>query len=181
MNEHPPPRPFATRSWSPIAAALSSPLLLALALAACQPAPTPPLATATETPAAAAIITPLAISDVAALEAHLQAKGVAFDFEGEQDMEYLDPPGRIYRLAGTDSLEVHVYPDDAAAAAAAARVSPDGRVIVDPAGERVAIQWLGTPYFFRGGPLLVIYVGTEPKTLEALVTAFGAPFAGGPL
>ncbi len=155
--------------------------LLAPLLAACQPAPTPPLAPATATLASVPVITPLAITDVAALEAHLQAQGVTFEFEGEQDLGYLEPLGRIYRLAGTDSLEVHVYPDAAAAQEAAARVSPDGRVILDSEGARVAVQWLGTPYFFRSGPLLVIYVGTEPKTLAALVTALGAPFAGGPL
>jgi hypothetical protein len=121
----------------------------------------------------------LPATDAATLEAHLQARGIPARFEGEQAMGYLGPPGRIYSLGLRDSLELHAYPDEAAAAAAAAGVSPDGGTVTDPSGAKVSVAWLGTPSFFRSGALLAVYVGTDEATLAALTEALGPAFAGG--
>ncbi len=162
------------RSW------IAWPMALALVAVGCAPAPTPPLFRPTNAPPAtgpAATVAPLA--DAAALEAALTAGGITWAFESEQDLGFLDVPGRIYRLAGEDSLEVHTYADAATAQAVSQRVAPNGRVIRDQAGENVAVEWLGTPHFFRSGPLIVVYVGTSPATLDVLTRALGPPFAGG--
>ena len=88
-------------------------------------------------------------------------------------------PGRIYDLGGGETLELHAYPDAAAAAQMAAGVAPDGGSVTDAAGERIAVVWMGTPHVFRSGPLIAVYVGNTPATLGAMVEALGPPFAGG--
>lgn len=145
----------------------------------CGPTPTP---ASTAAPVATEVPSPVAVSlpvtEAAGLEAHLAARGIAAKFEVEQDLGYLGTPGRIYDLGGGETLEVHAYPDEAAAAQMAAGVSPDGASVTDEAGERIAVVWLGTPHFFRSGPLIAVYVGNTPVTLGALVEALGPPFAG---
>jgi len=120
--------------------------------------------------------------DAAALERHLAGAGIALRFDGEQLVDWLDTPARVYQIgdpAVGDSLEVHVYPDETAARAAAARVQPDGRTILDPTGELMLVDWKGTPHFFQRGPLLAIYIGDSAEISAALAAALGPPFAGG--
>jgi hypothetical protein len=152
---------------------------LALAAAGCGPAPTPPLVVPGVDATAGPAATAPALASVAELEQFLSDHGVQMTFESEQDLGYLDVPGRIYRLAGQDSLEVHTYPDAATALAVSRRVAPNGRSIGDPAGGSIGVEWLGTPHFFRSGPLIVVYVGKNPDTLQTLTRALGPPFAGG--
>jgi hypothetical protein len=148
--------------------------------AACAPAPTPPARPAAAGPPAA-IATAGApgggVTDIAALEAHLTAAGVALEPLGEQNMVYFDPPAHVYQI-GPDNLEVHAFPHADLARLAAAGVAPDGRSITAPDGEVIAVQWLGAPHFYLSGPLLVIYVGGDAAVLDALSRALGPPFAG---
>ena len=41
------------------------------------------------------------------------------------------------------------------------------------------VEWVATPHFYSAGTLLVLYVGDERRTLDALQRLLGPPFAGG--
>ena len=41
------------------------------------------------------------------------------------------------------------------------------------------MNWLGAPHLFQSGPLLAVYVGTNPVVVGVLTEALGPPFAGG--
>jgi hypothetical protein len=175
--------------WACLAATAIS---LVWGASACRPAPTPPptegvapIAGPTVLAPTAAVAAPTgavpvptgAVQNTAALEQAMRDAGLNFVSEGDQQLEYFVPPARIY-AQGNDTLEVHTYPDADAAAVAASLVSPDGQIIRRANGEPMAVAWLGSPHFYQSGPLLVVYVGTDPAILAALETALGPQFAG---
>lgn len=41
------------------------------------------------------------------------------------------------------------------------------------------VEWVATQHFYSAGTLLVLYVGDEQRTLDALERLLGPPFAGG--
>ncbi len=55
----------------------------------------------------------------------------------------------------------------------ASKVSPDGGSV----GTSM-MSWIGPPHFLKKGRILVLYVGSDTKTLDALVSAMGPQFAG---
>lgn len=154
-------------------------LLLGIALfAACQPAPTPPPPAAWRTPASnPAEQRSNQLQRAADLVDALARHGLAFDAEGQQEMEYLPTPAWIYRR-GEQTLEVHEFPDATQATRTLARISPNGRVIRQEDGSRMAVEWLGSPHVYQAGRLLVIYVGSDEAVLAALETIMGPQRAG---
>lgn len=159
---------------------------LAATTAACAAAPTPPprfgAATAGPPTGTPAPLPTVVVATRADLERLLTDAGIPWTYDGEKQVDWFETVPHIYHVgdAGAgDTLEVHVHPDAASAQAAAARVSPGGGTILDAAGNRMQVLWGATPHFFQKGPFLVIYVGGAPTVLEALIRAFGPPFAGG--
>ena len=41
------------------------------------------------------------------------------------------------------------------------------------------VEWVATQHFYSAGTLVVLYVGDEQRTLDALERPLGPPFAGG--
>jgi hypothetical protein len=88
-------------------------------------------------------------------------------------------PGRVVTVSGAD-VYVYEYENEAAAEADAARISADGSEIGPGEGSGpTTIGWVGTPHFYRNGRFLVLYLGDEVETLNALQIVFGPQFAGG--
>ena len=84
--------------------------------------------------------------------------------------------GRVIEVNG-ESVQVMDYGDAAALEAEAAGISPDG--------SSVAHKWTGkhdplgcAPHFFRTETAIVLYVGENPKVIEALTSVLGPQFAG---
>ena len=71
------------------------------------------------------------------------------------------------------SVHVFAYPDAAAAAADASRVTPSGT----PIGS-TQITWIDPPRFYTRGQLIVLYVGRDDEVSRFLETLMGPPFAG---
>ena len=56
---------------------------------------------------------------------------------------------------------------------AAAQISPDGSSI-----GTTMVSWVAPPHFFRTETAIVLYVGEDPKVIEALTSVLGPQFAG---
>lgn len=92
---------------------------------------------------------------------------------GEAVMQpFLQVPGQILHVNGED-VQVYEYANEAAAAADAAQISPDGSLTT------IMIDWISIPHFYRFGNLIVLYVGTNSEILVALESILGPQFAEG--
>jgi hypothetical protein len=92
---------------------------------------------------------------------------------GEAVMQpFLQVPGQILHVNGED-VQVYEYANEAAAAADAVQISPDGSL------PTIIIDWISTPHFYRFGNLIVLYVGTNSEILAALESILGSQFAEG--
>jgi hypothetical protein len=105
----------------------------------------------------------------------LRAAGATVEPDGPVSQPFFDVPGRLLRVNGAD-VQVYAYPDEAAAAAAAGRITPDGSGLGPPTPTR--ITWIAPPHFYRSGRLIVLYVGDDPDILNLLGRVLGPPFAG---
>ncbi len=74
-----------------------------------------------------------------------------------------------------ESVQVYEFATEAQAQAAAASIDPE-----DPShvGNSI-IEWVGNPKFWQGDRVIVLYVGTDPGTEDALAALLGEPFAVG--
>ena len=103
----------------------------------------------------------------------LLATGAEVKLTGEVVSE--DPfsvDGRVLEVNGERVL-VMDYGDAAALEAEAAGISPDGSSV----GTHM-VTWVGSPHFFRTETAIVLYVGENPKVIEALTSVLGPQFAG---
>jgi hypothetical protein len=144
---------------------------LAAVMAACAPAPTPPL------DLGATSVVPADIADADGLARYLADAGVTLTPEGDKTYDWFVPLGRTYAL-GDGNLVIHTYDSDAAAAEAAAGVSPAGDTVVRPDGTRVGVKWPAAARFYRKGPLVAVYVGTDVQVMHLLALALGDQLAG---
>jgi predicted small secreted protein len=103
----------------------------------------------------------------------LRTAGLTLTDAGEVEQPFLTAKGRVYAVEGGD-LQLYTYASEAAAQQDAAKISPSGEI------EGVQVSWMAQPHFYRRGNVLAIYVGFEPKTLEALQRVLGAPIAEKP-
>ncbi len=85
----------------------------------------------------------------------------------------------FFSVAGTiilvdgERVQVMEYRDPAALEAEAAHISPDGSSI-----GTTMVSWVAPPHFFRTETTIVLYVGENPKVIEALTSVLGPQFAG---
>jgi hypothetical protein len=161
------------RGW--LVAAVVAAMVPAI-LAACRPAPTPPIVDPLAPLEGTGTAQPL-ITDADALERALRDAGVALEARGEQPFAWFEQPARVFEI-GKDALFIHVYPDADAAARDAERVGADGLTIARKDTAPIKVVWTGQPHLYLSGPLLVVYVGTDPKMMHALTLDLGPQFAG---
>jgi hypothetical protein len=91
----------------------------------------------------------------------------------EVEQSFFGVPARVVRVGG-EQVQVFQFDDAQEAEDAAGMVSDDGFDI----GVN-HVDWDATPYFYRTGPLIILYVGNEHTVVNALSQVLGAPFAGG--
>ena len=85
---------------------------------------------------------------------------------------YFEVSAQVVQV-NTGAVNVFEYDDAAAAGRDAATVSSDGSSV-----GTTSILWIGPPHFYRGGRLIVLYVGDAPAVLQPLEAVLGAQFAG---
>ena len=91
---------------------------------------------------------------------------IVIPFTGESVMEDIEgDPYRFFR-----------YPSVEAAAKDVARVSPDGQRI---GGKRM--RWAGPVHIYYLRKRIVVYVGSNPRTLAVIAQVFGPQVAGDPV
>lgn len=113
-----------------------------------------------------------AVTSYAFLVEHLRASGIAVEAAGNVTQPFFTPPARVIRLGTRGEAQVYEYSTEEQAAAEAARVKPDGSV-----GTSMPM-WIAPPHFFRARNLIVLYLGSDDKTLLNLRGVLGAEFAG---
>jgi hypothetical protein len=148
---------------------LASLLVVVMLFAACAPQ-----AQVTETPVTP---DPIVQSDPtesqASLMIELQQEGMQVELGDPVDQSFFSVQGKIIKVNGAD-LQVFEYKSVEAMEAEAALVSADGGSV----GTSM-MMWMATPYFFKSGRVLVLYVGDDTVVLAALQSVLGEQFAGG--
>ena len=102
----------------------------------------------------------------------LKALGLSVQRSDEIEQPFFSVPGHVLKV-GTEEVQVYEYAKPESAEAEARLVSPDGSGVGTS-----RLQWLAPPHFFRGGRVIVLYVGSHAKTLNSLTAVLGAQFAG---
>ena len=74
---------------------------------------------------------------------------------------------------GTETIQIYEYADTQSMEADASKVSHDGGSV----GTSM-MSWAGLPHFFKKGRILVLYIGSDKQTLDALTLTMGQQFAG---
>lgn len=111
-------------------------------------------------------------TDLDELCAALEEAGFATEVGDEVEQPFFAVTGRFLRLDG-DDVQVFEYPDAAARRADSETISADGRTI---GGAKP--MWIGTPRFWAGGRIIVLYLGDDEQVIEALSGVLGGPIAG---
>ncbi len=112
------------------------------------------------------------VQDYVSLVDALRAQGATVEPAGEVRQAFFSVTGQLIKVNGAD-VQVFEYADAPAAAAAAAQVSPDGSTV----GTSM-ITWVAPPHFYQKEKLIVLYVGEEAATRQALEAVLGAQVAG---
>ena len=76
-------------------------------------------------------------------------------------------------LVDGERVQVLEYSDADALDVEAAQISRDGSTI-----GTTMVSWVAPPHFFRNETAIVLYVGENPKVIEALTSVLGPQFAG---
>jgi hypothetical protein len=113
------------------------------------------------------------VKDLKGLIGKLRAGGSRVRRAGRVSQPFFSVRGRAIAVRG-EQVQVFEY----ANAAAAEREAK----LVDPSGSSVGtsmMSWTGPPHFYKGGRLVVLYVGGNQDVIRALESALGPQFAGG--
>jgi hypothetical protein len=110
--------------------------------------------------------------DYRSLVRAIRKSGMSVRRGGRVSQPFFSVRGRTLNLGG-ESVQVFEYAKAAAAGRDAKRVEPSGSGV----GTSMPM-WVGTPHFYKGGRLIVLYIGSDQSVIKALEDAFGAQFAG---
>jgi hypothetical protein len=103
----------------------------------------------------------------------LRLDGQSVDIKGPVDQPFFSVEGQVIVVSGED-VQVFEYPDPAAAAAAAAQISPDASSV----GTSM-MSWVATPHFYALDRVIVLYVGDDQAVVDVLNEVLGQPVAEG--
>ena len=109
---------------------------------------------------------------VQGLAAALQQQGLEVQIGEQISQPFFSVPATLLNTAET-SIQVYEYSDASAAQAESDQVAPDGSSV----GTSMPF-WVGDPHFFKGGKLIVLYLGDDADILSALESVLGEQFAG---
>lgn len=103
----------------------------------------------------------------------LRAAGNAVEEGDAISQPFFTVQGQVIIVDGSD-VQVFEYGSSEAADEEAALVSPDGTSV-----GTTMILWVATPHFYKGGALIVLYVGDDAAVTDVLEAVLGPQFAGG--
>lgn len=112
------------------------------------------------------------VTSYASLMTALRAAGATVDVGAPISQPFLSGAGQIMKVNGAD-VQAFEYRNSAAAEADAARINADGSGTAT-----TLVTWVGPPHFYRTGPLLVLYVGSQADVIRPLEAVLGQQFAG---
>ncbi|HKG53846.1 MAG TPA: hypothetical protein VKB04_06270, partial [Anaerolineales bacterium] len=110
--------------------------------------------------------------DQASLISALQTSGATVETGDSITQDFFTPQGHIFKVNGAD-LQVFEYENAEAMEKDGSQVAPDGGSI----GTSM-VNWIDTPHFYKGGRIIVLYVGSDGALLELLSKVLGPQFAG---
>jgi hypothetical protein len=116
--------------------------------------------------------TPAAVEDLGSLSKALRAAGATVEGGDTVEQPFFSVTGQILKINGAD-VQVFEYKSAELMEADAAQVSADGGSV----GTSM-VSWMATPYFFKTGRVLVLYVGDDAAILDLLKSVLGEQFAG---
>jgi hypothetical protein len=85
---------------------------------------------------------------------------------------FFGPEGQVVSINGQD-VQVFEFPGEQEVNAAVQSISQDGSSI----GTSM-VTWVAAPHFYKGGRLIVLYVGEDGAVIEVLDQVLGPQFAG---
>jgi hypothetical protein len=112
------------------------------------------------------------VTDYITLVDALRAQGAIIEPSGDISQPFFTVEGRVIQVNSQD-VQVFEYADEAAAAAEAELVAPDGSSV----GTSM-VSWMDSPHFYKAGRLIVLYVGDDATTIDLLEMVLGPQFAG---
>ena len=86
---------------------------------------------------------------------------------------FMTVEGDDVKLNG-EGLQVYEYGSEAERAKESDKIGPEGEI------PGFHVGWIDRPHFYKSGRIIVIYLGTNEKTLQALKSVLGETFAVGP-
>jgi hypothetical protein len=116
-----------------------------------------------------------AVHDYHWLAAQLQTEGVSVVTGGTIHHPFLSVPGQVL-LVSNQPVEVFQYANAQALLADTADVGQDG--CIGTLGGGMDDPWTGPPHFYKSVGMLVIYVGSDPNVMRALIATVGPQFKG---
>ena len=102
----------------------------------------------------------------------LRQNGATVELGEPIQQGFLTVEGRSVSINGGE-VQVFEYASSDALEADASLVSADGGSV-----GTTMISWMDTPHFYKGGRVLVIYVGNDPAVMAALTAILDPQFAG---
>ena len=102
----------------------------------------------------------------------LRAQGAKVEAGDEVSQPFFSVKGRSVSI-GDEAVQVFEYKTAGDAEAEAKSVDPHGTKV----GTSI-INWVSPPHFFKGGKLIVIYVGNDAAKMKILESVLGKQFAG---
>lgn len=112
------------------------------------------------------------VENEASLVSALRAAGAQVELGDAVEKPFFTVTGQILTVNGLD-LQIFEYETAEAMEADAAQISPDGSSV----GTSM-VMWTAPPHFFKGGRLLVLYLGGDEAMLDLLSKTIGEQFAG---
>jgi hypothetical protein len=85
---------------------------------------------------------------------------------------FFEPEGKVVSIDGQD-VQVFEFAGEEEVDAAVQSISQDGSSI----GTSM-VTWVAAPHFYKGGRLIVLYVGEDGGVIEVLDQVLGPQFAG---
>jgi hypothetical protein len=92
--------------------------------------------------------------------------------------ELFSVPGQTVFIDGV-RVSTYEYPSAATLDEERSGISRDGYSVPMETGGVAMVEWVAPPHFYAGGKLLVLYVGSRQRLIEALDLLLGSQFAGG--
>lgn len=96
-------------------------------------------------------------------------------YAGPLNISLLSVPGYVHTI-DSDQIIIFEYDSGSELTRDAARISANGSTI-----DKKQYAWQGAPHFYKSGRVLVLYLGSNQRTLALLSYVLGQPFIGAPI